>query len=314
MNPIELLNLKIITISSPQLRMGLSKIVSHLLSSFRHYNDHSTQDYNDVVYRTNQAFEGILKETYRFLHGKDPDNLKLYEIEDYLRKERGLIATIDTAKQYRTKFRNKSAHDYSQEYSKKEALICLFTVAAIVCNLTDAIIDHIEEEDNNAIREKIAPRILNNYSKSSSVSSSVLLTIEILKEFASYAYLEVTDPDIDEHQLILRFSSFVNLLDMDLKVHHISNLNTDSIMYPSLILRASNGDLVAVDITRKKQTEWQSLLSVRRMKHFFNLSNSKDGVILFVPHRQDFNLLITVLNKVFGEIDGHEILGISDNG
>jgi hypothetical protein len=50
--------------------------------------DRDEDYFNDVVYRTNQAFEGILKEAYRVLTGRDVSRLTPAEIETHLTEER----------------------------------------------------------------------------------------------------------------------------------------------------------------------------------------------------------------------------------
>lgn len=57
---------------------GISSVVSHIEIAERHYDGGKSGDdylFNDVIYRTNQAFEGALKETYRIVTGKDSEKL-----------------------------------------------------------------------------------------------------------------------------------------------------------------------------------------------------------------------------------------------
>jgi hypothetical protein len=51
---------------------------------FRRGREEADDDsFNDVVYRTNQAFEGILKEAYVVLTGKDASKLRPVDLESH---------------------------------------------------------------------------------------------------------------------------------------------------------------------------------------------------------------------------------------
>jgi hypothetical protein len=65
---------------------GILNVISHIEIAEKHFeNGKNGEDYyfNDVIYRSNQAFEGSLKEAYRILAEKDTSNVKPYIIEKY---------------------------------------------------------------------------------------------------------------------------------------------------------------------------------------------------------------------------------------
>ena len=59
---------------------GLRAVLRHLETSFRHLSrgqlDGDETAFTDVIYRTNQAFEGSIKEAYRVLAQQDPGGKK----------------------------------------------------------------------------------------------------------------------------------------------------------------------------------------------------------------------------------------------
>lgn len=72
MNLLELLKSKAAYFSVSEEDSGISSLISHIEIAERHYeNGKSGDDYlfTDVIYRSNQAFEGILKEAYRIISG-----------------------------------------------------------------------------------------------------------------------------------------------------------------------------------------------------------------------------------------------------
>jgi hypothetical protein len=67
---------------------GINAILSHIEISEKYYikavSDKDENYFTDVVYRTNHAFEGILKEAYEILEEKDASRTTPYKIEKYL--------------------------------------------------------------------------------------------------------------------------------------------------------------------------------------------------------------------------------------
>jgi hypothetical protein len=171
---------------------GIEAVLLHLDAAFRHRqrgveNDDETF-FTDAIYRSNQAFEGSVKEAYRVLAGKDPSHKRPFDIESYL--ESNDIFTARVLKQftnYRTEWRNPSTHDYKLKFDQSESLLAIVTVAAFASMLIDQISEKLafdasqrevrsnptqadqtlEPIRNKAVREKVSALIqefcLNHY-------------------------------------------------------------------------------------------------------------------------------------------------------
>lgn len=67
---------------------GISAAIRHIEVAERHLkrarNENEEDFLNDVIYRTNQSFEGMLKEAYTVLTGRDGTKLSSYQIEQHL--------------------------------------------------------------------------------------------------------------------------------------------------------------------------------------------------------------------------------------
>lgn len=117
---------------------GLRSVLLHIETAFSHLargqasNDDTA--FTDVIYRTNQAFEGSVKEAYRILTGKDPDKKMPFEIEQYLEDRQvfraRVLAQFTT---YRKEWRNPSTHDYTLTFDESEAFLAIVSVAAFAC-------------------------------------------------------------------------------------------------------------------------------------------------------------------------------------
>lgn len=130
--------------------VGLSAIIRHLETAIRHYQRDPIEEpdcYTDSIYRTNQAYEGSLKEAYRALAEKDPSGKTPNEIEKYLEsnsvlRQRVLIQLT----RYRQDYRNPSAHDYKLDFDANEALLSIVSVSAFAKLLFDQIAEKVAFE------------------------------------------------------------------------------------------------------------------------------------------------------------------------
>jgi hypothetical protein len=68
---------------------GLKAVLLHIETAFRHLSRGQETDddtaFTDAIYRTNQAFEGSIKEAYRVLAAQDPAKKRPFDIETVAR-------------------------------------------------------------------------------------------------------------------------------------------------------------------------------------------------------------------------------------
>jgi hypothetical protein len=126
---------------------GLQAILRHLDSAIRHYNRDPLDDpdcYTDSIYRTNQAYEGGLKEAFRILAKKDPSKETPNDIEKYLENNKVVRPRVITQlSRYRQDYRNPSTHDYKLDFDSNEALLAIVSVAAFCKLLVDQISERV---------------------------------------------------------------------------------------------------------------------------------------------------------------------------
>jgi hypothetical protein len=137
---------------------GLRAVLLHIETAFAHLSrGQSTGEdtaFTDAIYRTNQAFEGSVKEAYRVLTGRNPDEERPYDIEQYLESQRVFRPRVLAQfKNYRTEWRNPSTHDYKLDFDESEAFLAIISVTAFGCLLLDQITERISFE---ATRSEIA--------------------------------------------------------------------------------------------------------------------------------------------------------------
>ncbi len=125
-------------------RSGMNSIITHIeraefyLSSGKKNTD--ANFFTDVIYRSNQAFEGILKEAYKYIAHQEIGKKPIYQIENYfIRKKLLNFRVLDLFKNYRQNWRNPSTHDYNLFFSSYEAFLAIVSVSSFIYVLLDQI-------------------------------------------------------------------------------------------------------------------------------------------------------------------------------
>lgn len=156
---VETLRNKIDSLSDGDHISGLNATLGHIEVAFRHLargqRDGDETAFTDAIYRTNQAFEGAIKEAYRVLTGKDPRRKTPHSIEEYLEKS-GTFRdrVLSQFSNYRTEWRNPSTHNYKLYFDESEAFLAIVSVSAFACLLSDQIAAKIAFDASKAALDK----------------------------------------------------------------------------------------------------------------------------------------------------------------
>ena len=116
--------------------LNLASVITHIERA--HYffergkDENDEQFFTDVVYRTNQAFEGCSRQGYMVLASKSEEqaqNIKAYQIEKYFIDENILNERVlPQFKNYRDNWRNESAHNFKLFFNEEEAYFAILNV------------------------------------------------------------------------------------------------------------------------------------------------------------------------------------------
>jgi hypothetical protein len=128
-------------------RPGVAALIRHLEQAERclERGRAGEDDYfTDVIYRTNHAYEGALKEAFEKLTGSDASHKTPHEIENHLEESSVLRSRVlDLMRNYRKEWRNPSTHEYELFFTGQEALLAIITVSAFVTVLLDQVLDQL---------------------------------------------------------------------------------------------------------------------------------------------------------------------------
>ena len=153
MNLLQNIAEKINSINETSLPHGVKSVITHIEIAEKHFfqakesKDHDL--YTDVIYRTNHAFEGILKEAYQILENKPSNEKSSFDIENYLSENNVFNERVmELFVNYRKNWRNPSTHDHKLFFVEQEAFLAIVTVSAFVNLLLDQIIEKISYDIN----------------------------------------------------------------------------------------------------------------------------------------------------------------------
>lgn len=140
------LHAKLATLDHYKGAAAVRAAVRHIEAAKRHLQrgrkGRDDDAFTDVVYRTNQAFEGMLREAYVLLHATSASSLSLHQIEQKFVADGTFSPRVLTAfERYRKEWRNPSTHDHTLLFSEQEALLAIVSVSAFAVVLLDQMIE-----------------------------------------------------------------------------------------------------------------------------------------------------------------------------
>ncbi len=216
---------QIVTIKKSDNSTYIDSIFAHITRAEYYYicgkNDSSF--FNDVIYRSNQAYEGALKESYKVLANKTQEEVikkTPNEIENYFEskdvfRERVLLLF----KNYRQEWRNKSTHDFKLFFDENEAFIALTSVSSFV----HLLLKQIQEKLSSNVQHKLLEEQDNVANKIKEISSSITDSpidklLNIIIEFTNQnrSYL-LKNTEFKEYEISGRLDAFLDFSDD--KVH-----------------------------------------------------------------------------------------------
>lgn len=288
MDLLQALKSKIESLENGEHSSGLRSVLLHIGTAFRHLargqSERDDTAFTDAIYRTNQAFEGSIKEAYRVLAGRDPAHVRPFDIENYLEKENIFRARVLAQfTNYRKDWRNPSTHDYKLDFDEGEAFLAIISVSAFACLLIDQISGQLAYLKANRETEVNKVKIRESVAKSGIELLDRVVTL--LKEFAKLRDSNSPHP-ASESQLIGALSGFFAAASPDLVV----SVEVGLPLYPdrSIDLVLSDGDArVAVEI-KGRYSGGKEFAGVAQVESYMEISGISSGVLLFDIDGEEF--------------------------
>lgn len=265
---------------------GLKAVLLHIETAFRHLSRGQEADddtaFTDAIYRTNQAFEGSIKEAYRVLASQDPAKKRPFDIEGYLEKNKVFRSRVlSQFTTYRTEWRNPSAHDYKLDFDESEAFLAIVSVSAFACLLLDQMTERLSYLKSQAEAEAQKQAIAETLA--GSLNASLLTrTVDVLRQFCStYTPSLSSTLHHTETQFIGALHGFLASAAPELTVLTEARLAKDRPFRADLIVERGEEKLVVELRRRIDRKNFQNVLA--QVEHYMLISGIKNGIALFLP-------------------------------
>ncbi|WP_318404746.1 GxxExxY protein [Photobacterium leiognathi] len=287
---------------------GISSVVSHIEIAERHYeNGKSGDDYlfNDVIYRSNQAFEGALKEAYRVITGKNPNKITPHQIEKHFEENDVLKERVlQLFTNYRTEWRNKSTHDYKLYFSEQEAFLSIVNISAFINILLDQMVEKqaYDKESEYLKRSPVEKDLISARKALHDRIVDILLSFS--KEVPDKAVGSVI-PRITLAALTGSLTAFVN------------NLAEDISIYPKFSIMREKGRRKYIADFFLQKGEDKLIIEIKNPIHgvsrvlsdgteqllnYLTASGVEHGILYIPPILQNEEMEVTKLTKSIGDM------------
>src|ERR1700754_3319964 len=296
--------------ASSQYLAGLESVLAHIEIAERYHlrakKERDEHLYTDVIYRTNHAFEGILKEAYLTLAEKPADKITPYEIEAYLLESNVLRSrVVDLLKNYRQEWRNPSTHDHKLFFSEQELFLAIVTVSAFVSILLDQILEKLayirksKELDSAAIpaRDRIK-----NFEKLSSIDKVQRILASFADHFIkNYSTMSVYSMNTANAQM----AAFIKKVAPDMNVELEPEITLPSQRKLQLDLLVHVGtDKVVVDTHEPDHNyypgDWlDDAPAINRLSEMLYTLGLQDGIVFYYPRKSDDEVITTTNSSMW---------------
>ena len=286
---------------------GISSVVSHIEVAERHYEGGKSGDdylFNDVIYRCNQAFEGVLKEAYRIITGKEPNRITPHKIEKYFDQNNVLKERVlQLFTNYRTEWRNKSTHDYKLYFAEQEAFLAIVNISAFISILLDQMVEK-RAYDNETNDLKGKPKSKINKSKTKSFLERVADLLMAYSVEVPEKSKGTTIPRITEVEIMGSLTAFINNMANDINVFsEYSILKDDSNRryYADFFLQKDDEKLI-IEIKNVTRSAARILSSgTNQLMTYLTASGVKQGILYIPPIKKGVELELVSLEQKVGE-------------
>jgi hypothetical protein len=286
MDILEIIREKAQTLPQGDYILGLEAVILHIETAERYLSraieENDENLFTDVIYRTNHAFEGILKEAYAILAGKDalrrtPHDIEQYLLENDIFKSR----VMDLFTNYRTKWRNPSTHDYKLFFSEQEAFLAIVSVSAFVSILLDQIVEQISYETERAETEQHVDAI-----RESMPGYETLPVIDRVRELlVAFANEKVQKVPSSEYEVLGLLTGFISSVDPTIEMRQEERIDLGNTVLRADLILSSEEEQVIVELKVAPATTANISRAEQQLVTFLYGTGITKGVIYFLPRQ-----------------------------
>lgn len=296
MDLVETLQHKMDSMEEGQHTHGLRAVILHIETAFRHLargqDEQDETAFTDAIYRTNQAFEGSIKEAYRVLAGKDPSKKRPYDIEKYLEDNQVFRPRVlSQFTNYRTEWRNPSAHDYKLDFDESEAFLAIVNIAAFACLMIDQIAQHLAFIRAKAVADSKKKEKAQTVAPAS--GDVVQQVVTLFQNFSrEQLRFEADNPRKTEIQVVGALTGFLASVAPEMGVKLDPLLSKDRRDRGDMLLSKDN-DSVLVELKNGRWARKNYYNAITQVEHYLLASGMKRAVLYFYADNSFEPVVIT---------------------
>lgn len=294
----------------------LDAIFAHIERAEFYYNSGITDSnfFNDVIYRSNQAYEGALKESYKVLAEKTADEVLKKtpnDIENFFEKESIFKERVlQLFKNYRQEWRNKSTHDYKLFFDESEAFIALTSVSSFV----HLLLKQIQEKTAYLAQQK---KLTTELASDKPIQVDDIqptrfmdIVVSMLSKFTieKDAYSEKVD-NLREEEILGIMHAYLEFTGYKFKVSREPKLELQGrILRPDFILQMGD-ERIIVEVKNRKSRKSDTQLSVNQVLQFMEASGIPKGILFFTNSEQVIEeLKVSKVLRLINDIEYQVVL------
>jgi hypothetical protein len=289
-------------------RPGIQAVLMHIEVAEKHFSNGRLGDdyfFSDVIYRTNQAFEGALKEAYKVLTGKNAESLTPHKIEKYFSdtktlKERVLALFTN----YRMEWRNKSTHDHRLSFSAQEAFLAIVTISAFINILLDQMAEKLAYEQERQEASKSAPNLkdaIQGYEQLSLLQQATKLLESFVQDMATSKAQDASNP-ATEYEFLGKLAGYLSVADPEIVVETDVPLHVGSKHFRLDLMLSKGPDKVIVELKRQTENFARRIREgEEQLFSYLAASGHKNGILFMLPTRPDGPMVVQNTTRTFGE-------------
>ena len=264
--------------------LGLMAMLAHVEVAYKHFRrgqrDSDDSAFTDAVYRTNQAFEGGLKEAYGVLAKKSLDKARMFDVEQFFGKSNVFKKRVlDQFTNYRQEWRNPSTHDHKLDFSESEAFLAIVSVTAFSCLLVDEMALQLARD-----REEEATKLLAMTIKSKFKLAEGDLLGRVTEALKSYFTLRSAE-ELESNsfpQWLGSVAGFLSAIFPGAEVLSEAQIGGEKQKIVADVLVKSAGQSVVVEIKNRVNIfTYESMLV--QLESVIASSGYRDGIVFYLP-------------------------------
>jgi len=319
MDLLKLINDKCSYFSDTSAIKGLKSVILHIEMAERHFENGKKEDddrfFTDAIHRSNQAYEGSLKEAYQMLTGKKPNKMSPYEIEQSFQKDLILKERVLTFfENYRRDWRNTSTHDYKLFFSEQEAFLAIVNVCAFFNILLDQM---IERKAYN--KEKIKLSESGVISQKQVKYKSLIEQISsLLVDFPNHVLTKNesdSTPQYFHNERIGMLAAYIDSSDTEIEVTtDYSIINGGRRLYTDMLVRKGESSLVLeIKVATRNNAD---LLSAgqNQLSRYMDAADFKNGILYILPKGSGSTKMVTRKVEITRANENKQIVEIFPEG